>query len=270
MDTATTEETIYQRTANLAKEIWSSVFPHAEPVSDSGVKEVPREFRAELFFGSDGLSVGDVVLSVDTRGSFSKINRRMSIRDAATFHGAMLHLVTKVSAKSFMTIPLSMPRGWDSNLGTLGHRPEDLERRTATRYTGTNNTRDFVRLGTYDEIITKIQAHPEYGTWTELWEAAKAQEAEDRAQAKTEAEAARKEREPFEKAAKAIHDAIGEDYVVRVYTTIGAPKLIPSVKWASRARLEEVIAGRFALGRISMTTAESAKEALTLLNTKEN
>lgn len=263
----------YQTASALARHIWSQTFPHMEGLEvepvwkafHSGIvlrKELPDDVKGQPVGGRDGVpvAVGDVLIMFDrtgrNKGNKHYINTRVTQQEIMRYGGGLRKVVkVSTSGKSIDVVRLSMPSGyWSTNLATLtdGH----WNSQTPERYVLDSDSRELGRLGTYDEIVARVHAHPSYSAWEAAYAAAGAVFEADEAKSRVARDAETRKREAVTVQVKIVNHHTG--------TTLLEVNYAGSAQAADgflrkEGNLRIFIAGLVATGR--MTTEDSLKVA---------
>lgn len=226
--------TARMRTATIAREMWLSIFPHIEidgrPFNRAPSKFPAEEYRLTVVKPGTHVAADDLLLVVPQHPQYSRAAERFTAREALRERGA--YVVRAVSAATAKTVRvqdvIKVPNGgnWRMDLTELGHA---IKGYPETRRLSLNATSyDVYRLGGRNELLAKLQQHPDYAEWETLRAAGQVEEEAEKAAREAKDEEVEARQRPFREAVEALNKLTGETLATweHSYTDYGYPAFV--------------------------------------------
>ncbi|MFJ9378910.1 hypothetical protein [Streptomyces sp. NPDC101455] len=259
------------RTADLAREITMSLWPHDDALpwtylryDDGAMQSLPASLKAPVVTSAADVEADDLVVIFDQRRRTRRFDllRYYTVREAVADRETVVARVTARTAKTITVAECQLPTGyWAScHLTAFGEPGGEVSHRTLRVNI---DGRQIGRLGALDAIRRRIVAHADYPEWQAGYAAAgrleKAREEQRLARQRAEQERQR----PLRQAVERLGQIVGDDLV-----TWGGPWVAGAV--VARAlrepgRLRTYIAGLRFTEAICEDEYTAAREHLDLL-----
>ncbi|MGW3308242.1 hypothetical protein ACWDG9_16835 [Streptomyces sp. NPDC001073] len=272
----TTRQTAQDRAGRLGMEIWLSLLPHAElpePGRSRGNDSASAaECRPAEVAEATQLSSGDLILAPVTLGRERELDTDQlfalySTREAVRRRESAVRLVESVSAQSIQVYehPHIPAGGWASCDPERFGQPQDFARET-TRYAVPAQTRRLARIGSLDELLPRLQAHPDYADWVAAYAECERQQEAAQAESRRIYEADQAALAPLKAAAERLTELTAEELVTVRMGYSREPAVEPVNTWLGEdGRLRTYVSGLVRTKGLSVGESLEIEQLLTTL-----